>query len=319
MFTNLWPNKRFRRGSVAAPSITAAALAKGMRLRQSGGGWSGSCPACGYATGFEVTTSTDGRLLMRCHAGGCGWDDLTAALAKAGLWGRGGRSARRAVNGHHGIKKSALARKVEQEETQPQFIAIWRRREPASNTPAEWYLRFRGYYGQIPHCLYFVKAWHRSTRSYYPGLLAPICIAGDRGEGIGIHRTFLRDDGQGKANVQPAKMTLGEITSGSIPLFEPGPQLAIAEGIENALSAAVLFDMPAWSAVSAGNMPSVILPPIVREVIIAADRGAVGEAKADEAAQRWAAMGLQDRVRLPPAGAGDWNDLLRGGSGVQRR
>lgn len=142
-------------------------------------------------------------------------------------------------------------------------------------------------------------------------MLAPITVAGDVAVTIGLHRTFLPPDGRGKAALEPRKMTLGEVEGGAIPLFPAGPVLAIAEGIENALNVAQAWRLPAWSAVSSGNLPKVILPAIVREVVIAADRDphGLGQRKAEEAAWRWAGEDRRVRLRLPPAGRGDWNDF----------
>ncbi len=118
-------------------------------------------------------------------------------------------------------------------------------------------------------------------------------------------------DGSGKADVNPDKMTLGSTATASIPLFPAvdGLPLIIAEGIENALSCSHAFQLPAWSSIAAGNMPAMVLPPIVREVIIAADRDPAGERAAREAAWKWFGAGLRVRVMLPPSGAGDWNDM----------
>jgi len=50
----------------------------------------------------------------------------------------------------------------------------------------------------------------------------------------------------------------------------------------------------------------------VRSVLIAADRGADGEASADILRRGLKAQGVAAAIALPPAPFGDWNDWSRG-------
>lgn len=85
----------------------------------------------------------------------------------------------------------------------------------------------------------------------------------------------------------------------------------VGEGIESAASAARMIGLPAWAAVSAGNLAKGLeLPSVVRRVVIAVDPDLPGETAAREAADRWGRAGL--RVQLAhPTGGGDFNDTLR--------
>ncbi|UPY37026.1 toprim domain-containing protein [Sediminicoccus sp. KRV36] len=143
-----------------------------------------------------------------------------------------------------------------------------------------------------------------------PCMLALVTDAA--GRGVAVHRTFLARDGSGKAKVDPVRMTLGQVRGGAVRLYPHGPRLVVAEGIETALSAALLLKLPAWAAISAGNLgDSLILPAEVREVIIAADHDAPGRAAAQRAAARWKAEGRKVRIALPDKPGEDFNDLLR--------
>jgi putative DNA primase/helicase len=54
--------------------------------------------------------------------------------------------------------------------------------------------------------------------------------------------------------------------------WAPGPKLIVAEGVEDALAAHVQQDgLPAWAALNAENMKTLMLPPRIREVLIVAD------------------------------------------------
>jgi putative DNA primase/helicase len=101
-------------------------------------------------------------------------------------------------------------------------------------------------------------------------------------------------------------------------LFDaPGPQLVVAEGVEDALSAHILHGIPAWAALSAGNMVELILPPRFKEILILADKDEpdangrrIGLDNAHKLARRLRAEGRHVLVRKPKA-LKDANDVLR--------
>ena len=128
---------------------------------------------------------------------------------------------------------------------------------------------------------------------------------------LGVHRTFLAPDGQ-KADVQPVKASLGPIWGGAIRLDPVAAGLVIGEGIETAASAGLMLGLPAWAAISAGNMASgLVLPPEVRAVVIASDPDTAGRSAARAAAARWRAEGRTVRITTPDTHGEDFNDMLR--------
>jgi hypothetical protein len=127
---------------------------------------------------------------------------------------------------------------------------------------------------------------------------------------VAVHRTFLRDDGCSKADLDPSKMTLGPCKGGAVRLAPAGATLAIAEGIESALSYMQHTGTPTWAALSAGGIRSLILPDNVTEVVIATDPDPVGMIAARVAAQRWLDEGRLVAIARPPLGV-DFNDLAR--------
>ena len=98
----------------------------------------------------------------------------------------------------------------------------------------------------------------------------------------------------------------------------PGPQLVVAEGVEDALAARELTGLPAWAALSAGNMGDLILPERIREVLILADRdvNGTGQENAHKLAVRLRAEGRHAEVRRPTTGK-DPNDVLPLGRGAR--
>jgi len=133
------------------------------------------------------------------------------------------------------------------------------------------------------------------------------------GQPIAVHRTYLDRQGR-KAGVEPCKMMLGPMWGGAVRLTPDAAlprELVIGEGIESSASAGLLLGLPAWAALSAGNLGGgLILPDAVRAVTIAADADPVGQREAQQAARRWRAEGRTVRIVAPNRPGQDFNDLL---------
>jgi hypothetical protein len=128
----------------------------------------------------------------------------------------------------------------------------------------------------------------------------------------GLHRTFLRPDGSGKADADPSRATLGRIDGGAIRLDPLAPGMVVGEGIESSASAGRLLGLPAWAAVSAGNLArSLTLPLEVLSIVIAVDADPAGRRAANEAARRWQREGQTVRLMIPDGEGADANDVLR--------
>jgi DNA primase len=95
--------------------------------------------------------------------------------------------------------------------------------------------------------------------------------------------------------------------------WAPGPRLIVAEGVEDALAATKLFGLPAWAALSAGNMGALVLPERLSEVLVLADHDAngAGLAGAHALARRLKAGGRWAGVRWPTSRK-DVNDVAMG-------
>jgi hypothetical protein len=126
---------------------------------------------------------------------------------------------------------------------------------------------------------------------------------------IGIHRTFLARDGNGKAPVSPVKMMLGPCRGGAVRLAEASHTLMVGEGIETCLAAMQATGTPTWAALSASGLRALQLPANITRVVILADGDDTGEAAAQSCARRWATEGRDVRIARPPAGM-DFNDVL---------
>ena len=90
-------------------------------------------------------------------------------------------------------------------------------------------------------------------------------------------------------------------TGAAVRLMPHEDVLGIAEGIETALSAAVLFNVPTWAALTAGLLQTWTPPSNVTTVFVFGDNDAssTGQAAAHSLAQRLKAKGLTAFVEIP--------------------
>jgi hypothetical protein len=131
---------------------------------------------------------------------------------------------------------------------------------------------------------------------------------------MGLHRTYLRPDGSGKADLQGgAKMMLGACGGGAVRFGPDRPVIALAEGIETALSIGVASRLTVWATLSTSGLKGLILPPppIAEVIVIAADNDPAGLAAAEDAATRFEAEGRAVSVIAPQSEGADFNDVLR--------
>jgi hypothetical protein len=286
--------------------MNAAGIARQLGAMRQGDNWRIDCPCeCGYALSFR--DGEDGRLLVHCF-GGCDFPTIFAQLVQHGLLDDNDanldtpRSNGEAVHGRNDEgrrRKIELAREIYAGGVQDERIGVYLRNRGISLTSS--ILQFAE---QAPHRL----------GARLPAMLAPIVNVDS--EQIGTHLTYLRRDGNGKANLPRdlQRESRGALAGGAIRLipFNPEIELILAEGIETAFSAAEIFGLPAWSAVYAGGLRSLVLPPDVRRIIIAADNdvSGAGQRNAIAAYDRWTAEGRSVRVKLPPNPGTDFNDVL---------
>jgi len=80
----------------------------------------------------------------------------------------------------------------------------YKQSEPAMGTAVEIYLcRLRGITPPIPEALRYLRQCPHRRGGYFPAMLAPIVNVA--GEQIALHKTFLKPDGSGKADLPKAE------------------------------------------------------------------------------------------------------------------
>jgi len=263
------------------------------------------CPAHDDHRPSLSLTEKSGRLLVICRAG-CDQSRVIQKLRERGLWG-----------GNHQVispgSRPSGDYQPDRDEARRSEIArhVWDLSRPGTASLVEVYLRSRGITMSVPPVLRFAPSLKHPSRVFLPAMVA--AVQNFEGRVVAIHRTFLQPDGSGKADLEPAKAALGPIRRCAVHLAQAGATLAIAEGIETALSVLQSTGLPTWAALGTANLSSVALPATVREVLIAADGDKPGERAAQAAAQRLVREGRGVRIMRPSAGL-DFNDVLRGGA-----
>lgn len=163
-----------------------------------------------------------------------------------------------------------------------------------------------------PTALRFAAALPDGEGGVRPAMVAT--VRAHDGENVSLHRTFLKPDGTGKAEMRSPKKGLGPQPEGcAVRLCDGwhGGPLGIAEGIETALAASAYFELPVWAALDAGNLAKWIPPEDCDEVSIFSDNDAnfTGQAAAYRLASRLSLKGVAVTVQIPPAIGEDWADV----------
>ena len=269
--------------------------------------WRGRCPACGYVKPtLELAVQRD-RIVVRCTA--CSADATIARMM--------------------GLPSELVVAPTPRPSKVARALGAWRSAVPAAGTLVQGYLQGRGIISPAPASIRFLprqRNW--SDGKTYSAMIALVQrVPGDdeRVQGgallidAGAHFTFLQCDGVNgpvrKAATDACKLTLGQLRHGGVwltPVTEIEQQLAVAEGIETALSVQQLTNLPTVAALSAAGLRSLRWPPQVRRLWIAANNDEVGRGAAKALLERALRADLQAYIKLPARGKNDFNDLLMG-------
>lgn len=287
--------------------MAAEAIARALNGRKAGSAWSAQCPAHDdHTPSLSLTDADDGKVLVFCHAG-CSQESVIAALRARRLW-VDGRS--RTVACIQRGKPIAREQADDEAARTDNALALWQSSGPAEQTLVENYLESRCLRLQQSRALRFNPALKHPCGTVWPAMVA-LVSNGVSGAPVAVHRTFLAQDGNGKAAVDQQKMMLGPCRGGAVRLADPGEVLMVGEGIETCLAVMQVTGHPAWAAMSTSGLRSLALPEHVRDVIVLADGDDAGEAAARDCASRWKREGRRVRIARPPRGM-DFNDMLMG-------
>ena len=187
--------------------------------------------------------------------------------------------AAKAIEGHIGAAQVRAPKAWRGEDAQKAaMMALWREGRPLNGIDlASRYLKARGIdLPSWPAALRFVgdlayyDEKHPKVRSYMPGMIANFRSVDDK-TGI-LHRSYLREPGVRADIAKKTMMMPGRVPDGGAVQIGPiAETMGIAEGIETALSASILFKVTVWAACSATNLIKWIPPDGCRNVIVFGD------------------------------------------------
>ena len=269
----------------------------------------GPCPMCGGTDRFRFDDKA-GHGTYICGQCGAG-DGMMLAIKFTGL---GFKEAADRIDAIiRNVKPDSRPHKPEisDDERRAMLRALWNAATPLTGDDlASRYLASRGLTPETGE-LRFARAERDGEGGVRPVMVARVLTA-DGSRVATLHRTFLRPDGLAKAEMErPRKLMPGPIPEGSAVRLGPANRvLGIAEGIETALAASELFELPVWAALNAGALEKWTPPAGTEEVVVFGDHDAsfAGQAAAYALASRLK-RNLDVTVKLPPV-VGDWNDVL---------
>jgi putative DNA primase/helicase len=269
----------------------------------------GPCPCCGGKDRFRFTDlSGNGTFFCNNCGPGSGFDLLMK------IRGIDFIEARKLVDGVLPNAKVEIAKATAPRPFDPAHI--WGASHPLTRfDPAGKYLASRGYVTEhYPTQLRYhprVKYRHDDNSvTYHPAMVANF-MAPDAARNT-VHYTFLDEDGRKAELPKARKLAPAPIPQGgAVRLDYSAETMGIAEGIETALSAQQMFDVPVWAGLSKDGLIKWSPPQTARSIVIFGDNDAsyTGQAAAYGLAHRLAQMGLNVAVKIPDKVDTDWNDV----------
>nr|WP_283405490.1 toprim domain-containing protein [Novosphingobium panipatense] len=271
-----------------------------------GGHWSGAkgmarCPAHDDRTPSLGVTLGRRAILFHCFAG-CSQDQVLMALAGRGVSPATMFSGQ--VEAHAGDRTGKPAHHTFAER-------IWRDAKQIGDTPAKSYLEARGIRAASRALRFHPRTplGPKGNTQYLPALIAAVTM--DHGL-VAIHRTFLNPVRPAIVPFDNPKRALGSLASGAVRLFEPvDGRLGLAEGIESALAAKALTQIPCWASLGNERFGLVSIPESVRELHLFVDHDAGGDLAEERARSAYACESRTIVTRRPRGPGKDWNDALQ--------
>ncbi len=274
----------------------------------------GSCPACGGKDRFRFDDK-EGRGSFYCS--GCGAGDGFILLER--VKGVGLSKATEMVRDY--LKIPAEPRSHPKEDPTKAMRALWERaRKPAEGGPVQRYLYNRLGPHEPPLSIReAMSVFDPETKQSFPAMIAK--IASPENRAVNLHITYLTEDGRKAATPKPKRVMAGKLPEGSAIRLAPAAEyMGIAEGIETAMAASIMFEVPVWAAVSGVGLSKWTPPASARVIHIFADNDAnfAGEAKAYALAHRLTTLFKREvTVEVPSSIGDDWNDAFAKFNAVQ--
>lgn len=291
---------------------TMVALAEAL-VRKLGGMWQGDhgmchCPAHDDRTPSLSVRIGDKALLFTCFAG-CDRKDVLRAIRRID-------PNTHVMTRASGSPYRVPARQPKDLWLQQRATDLWERAVPLPGTLAAAYLARKNLHA-YPPALRYCPATQLGTgrgATYRPSMIAAVHEGSTL---LAVQRTFFeREQPRRARDLGDPRRMLARPMGGAVMLEQPQDILGLAEGIETAMSAAVLLDIPVWATLGSERLGRITLPPQVSLLLLLPDRDQAGKLGLAKALRAYRASGCRIKVLWPPMGFKDWNDVLRmGGKG----
>jgi len=276
----------------------------------------GPCPLCGGRDRyrFDDREGTGSYFCNQCGAGSGlilvkkknGWDHKQACDEVDKIIGKAGTPKAPPLYGRDSSRALAAINRAIADARQPEVVSRYLTRRGLSVTSpvllgdarAPYYVEEVGANGK--------KQYRLVGR--YPAVIAP--IIGPDGSLRSAQRIYDAPGLEACKKVMPRVNTIAEA---AVRLFDPGEELGVAEGIENALAAYELFHVPTWAGLSDNGVKTFQPPPGPHRLHVFADNDVsfAGQAAAYDLAKRLRSdKSLTVEVHVPPDPDTDWLDVL---------
>jgi predicted P-loop ATPase len=287
------------------------AAALGDAERADGGNWRCRCPLCGkHLLALKDNPTGRPKLLLNSFCA-CDNKDIRRNLRGRKLYPNG-------ANGEAPSEDDARRAVIEAEEAAARKQKIdsaldtWRNSLPVTDgSLGDVYLASRTLLQRSPALRYVPSVWHPKEARSYPALIG--LVQHEKEGSIGVHAICLNPlDAASKLAIKDRKLSFGVVGGGAVRLFPAGPVLAIAEGIEDALTFTQNTRIPAWAAVSANGILNFVPPAVATTatLILIEDQETVGRSAVATAAKNLVQKGYAIKIARPLVGK-DVNDALR--------
>jgi putative DNA primase/helicase len=276
-------------------------------VKRLGGTWSPSGAMCQCPAHDDRSPSLSVRvgetaLLFKCFAG-CDTIDVIRAIRRL--------DRNMQLSGQITVPSPQLS--LSPQWLQQRALDLWDSARPLIGTPSAGYLARRAI-TFLPSALRFhprTPLGRGKQAVFRPAMLAAVH---ERGHFVAVQRTFLdaRKPRRARDLANPRRM-LGRPGCGAVMLAPANDTLGLAEGIETALSAILILDIPVWATLGNERLAHIAIPDSVTRLILLPDNDRGGRIGAAKALAAYAMPGRTIETLWPPPGFNDWNDVLRAG------
>jgi len=266
---------------------------------------------------LQISNGANGKVIVYSFAGD-DWRDCRTYLAQLGFQIDGGKNNQYPYN--ISDQQKNIVTHNEDKKKSEYALKIYAQRQSAAGSPVETYLHSRGV-SLPPDAPIFYHSACPNGKSRLPAMICPITDIKTH-EVIGLHRTFIRPDGSGKADIpkKEQKKMLG-FSKGGVIRLSPHEHvtngLGITEGIEDGLSILGIDWSPIWVALTCKGIENFPVISGISSLTIFADHDTPkkdgsrpGQDSALKCAYRWSQAGREVTIYTPNKRGADWNKTL---------